>query len=227
MAKYVSPEQQACLAAEAAANESARLRADGDEAKNRALRDMMYANPAPSKAKIGAKEGKGALVRALLLRVIPTQRACRLPGVRLGPYLFQGGAGTSSGYPAGRCGTGLPVPACNPPAVPLLLQVHEPWMSLPPAQMSKDQRQRLADFERKVAEAAEEAEKQRRSGSWALHAGLGHQGTAAAAWLAQRVGLCLTSKDKRGVGACHDACRPAARSGVRLGWIARHAKCQM
>lgn len=100
-AKYVSPEQQARLAADAAAAEAARVNAESDDAKNRALRDMMYANPAPSKAKMGAKEGKGALMQ-------------------------------------------------------------EPWMSLPVAQMSKDQRQRLADFERKVAEAAEEAEKQRR-----------------------------------------------------------------
>lgn len=47
--KYVSPEERARRAAEEAAHEEARRRAEADDAKQRALKDMMNSNPAVRK----------------------------------------------------------------------------------------------------------------------------------------------------------------------------------
>ncbi|GIL90860.1 hypothetical protein Vretifemale_18579 [Volvox reticuliferus] len=97
-AKYISPEERARRAAEAAAEEEARRRAEADDARNRALKEMMNSNPAISRKSKGGKNR----------------------------------------------------------------QVREAWMDMPPGQLNKEQRLKLAEWERKQQELAEELDKHRR-----------------------------------------------------------------
>mgnify|MGYP001807471117 CR=1 FL=1 len=59
-AKYQSPEELARHAAAQALEDAARRRAEADDARNRALKEMMNANPAVTRGKQG---GKNRLVR--------------------------------------------------------------------------------------------------------------------------------------------------------------------
>eukprot|EP00798_Chlamydomonas_sp_ICE-L_P016811 gene16811-23093_t len=95
--KYVSPEERARLAEEARIAEEARRRAEADDAKQRALKEMMNGKVAIRKQNDSA---------AVLKR--------------------------------------------------------EAWMDVPRTQMSKEQRIKLIEFEKKVADAAEGEEKQKR-----------------------------------------------------------------